>query len=64
MGPVIKPHDPQTDVTRPSRDEIQREEAQEAAWNSYEHGAPETGPGDQLEIDNLETDPDGTSRRD
>lgn len=32
-------------------EERQREEAQEARWNSNEHGAPETGPGEDVVIE-------------
>lgn len=31
-------------------EERQREEAQEARWGSNEHGAPETGPGEDVVI--------------
>lgn len=32
-------------------EERQREEAQEARWNGNEHGAPETGPGEDVVVD-------------
>lgn len=41
------------DQRRPTREELQREEAQEARWGSFEHGAPETGPGEDMPVDNL-----------
>ena len=41
---------------RRSRAESQRDEARKALANSYEHGAPETGPGEDLEIPPDETE--------
>lgn len=39
------------DKPRLTPEERQREEAQEARWQSNEHGAPETGPGEDVVIE-------------
>ena len=36
-----------------SKEEMQREQAQEARFGSFEHGAPETGPGEELAVDDI-----------
>ena len=48
------PSDTQTvGKSQPTKDVIQREQAQEARFGSFEHGSPETGPGEKLYVDDI-----------